>query len=191
MHIIAKQLDIVEAFFCRKEGSEKIPLPYPRVDTKEPVALWLCFSMHDSCAISNSLRKGSAGTKSLSQNSNCCETLKLTPLDTQNKDLLCQLPKLDVSQCMEVLWKAHNFTVPTGNSWSYTELMAMVWSFIELWKHLQLQSLSRWCCKGWRNCCWMSGSLESSSVWCSCLCQILWETETKWYLCFQTLSPNQ
>lgn len=55
----------------------------------------------------------------------------------------------------------------------------------------QLQSPSHWCCKGWCNHCWMSGSSESSSGWCSCLCQILWETETKWYLCFQALSPNR
>lgn len=68
--------------------------------------------------------------------------------------------------------------------------MAVVWSFTKLWKQLQLQSSTHWCCKGWHNHSWIPGSLESSSVWRSCLCQILWEIETKWYRCFQTLSPN-
>lgn len=182
---------MLRSLFLPQVRVRKNPIPYPNVDTKGPMALWQCFSMHDSCTTSNSLSKGSSGTKSPSQNTDCCnETVKFFPLDTQNKDLPCQLPRLDDSWCMEVLWKAHHIIVPTGNSWSYTALMAMVWSFTELWKHSYKVHLAR-AARGWRNHCWMSGSLESSSVWCSCLCQILWETETKWYLCFQTFSPNR
>lgn len=44
---------------------QKKSLPYPKVDTKDPMALWQCFSMHGSSTISNSLRKGSTGPKIL------------------------------------------------------------------------------------------------------------------------------
>lgn len=53
----------------------------------------------------------------------------------------------------------------------------------------QLQSPSHWCWKGWCNHSWMPGSSEIWSAWCSCFCQILRETESKWYHCFQALPP--
>lgn len=136
------------SFSALSKGHKKIPLPYPKLDTKEPVTLWLCFSMCDSCTNSNSLRKGSSGTWSPCQNTDCPrETVKLlltshlclTLPSYPQQALLCQLPKLDGSQCMEFYgWPAHNIMGSTGNSWSYTELLAMVCSLL----HRALKTLT-------------------------------------------------
>lgn len=89
---------------------------------------------------------------------------------------------------MEVLWKAYTIL------WALKSIDGHITHGCGLVLHqtmkTQLQSSSHWCCNGWHNHSWIPGSSESSSVWHSRLCQILWETETKWYSCFQTLSPN-
>lgn len=64
---------------------------------------------------------------------NCCSPpTSASPLPWYPEQaLLCQLPKLDDSQCVEFYrWPTHNIMASTGKSWSYTGLMAMVCSLL-------------------------------------------------------------